>query len=281
MSLILDALKKANEERGDTANSAPLDTNYDADVTTQKDKSAPWLITAIALLVIVSGFIAWLIWPSSNNNSPIQMPRELITIEQASPIADPIATAIATPTPTITVEPATLTTTADEKRQALINKQYSSEPDNKEDHQTEIAKLYESDPEKSDTNNTATTISTRSLSESNAKVEPKTQTAKIATTPKPANTIINKENTLAFFSSVYLIKGLPFSTQETIPTLMYAQHNYVASGNSTVVLNGKVYRENSSVADGIVLIKIVEDGIVLKKDNTQFKMPALSSWLNY
>lgn len=87
-----------------------------------------------------------------------------------------------------------------------------------------------------------------------------------------------REETLAAFESVPFLHNLPVSLQDTIPSLMYSDHQYE---QSYVVINKREFREGDDVVAGVVLQTLLADGVVLQLDGLQFKLSALSSWVNY
>ena len=86
-------------------------------------------------------------------------------------------------------------------------------------------------------------------------------------------------NTLADYAHLGTIRDLPWTLQDTIPSLTYSAHNY-SQYNATVTINKKTYRKGSKLANNLFIEKILEDGIILKYNNERFKMRALSSWVN-
>ena len=58
---------------------------------------------------------------------------------------------------------------------------------------------------------------------------------------------------------------------------MYTEHNYT---RKSVTINGKEYREKSAIAKGLVIEKVLEDGLILKYQQYTFKMRAYNNWIN-
>ena len=75
-------------------------------------------------------------------------------------------------------------------------------------------------------------------------------------------------------------------TRDSIPTILYARHDYVGrpaagdSGRSTVTLNGKLLRVGDSAAPGLSVEAILADSVVLNYRGTAFRLRALNSWVN-
>lgn len=76
------------------------------------------------------------------------------------------------------------------------------------------------------------------------------------------------------------VRALPLAVQNAIPTLMYGQHNYRRGGDSNVVINGQMLREGDRINGSIVVDAIAADGVVLRYQDHHFRLRALSSWVN-
>ncbi|WP_096087592.1 general secretion pathway protein GspB [Agaribacterium haliotis] len=307
MSLILDALKKAEHERSESQGNTTDAGNYAELIDASKQKHSPLIIVLVVVSLILLTAILWLIYTSINkadNNihskqAPLIQQLESAKTTPEAPAANEIKQSLATrpqqetETPeksgqTNTTEPTQNTAGAtseinqqkktgtktistrqqkvDELRKDLIAQQYQ-EQESKE-KQKDIAKLYQ-------------TQSASQASNSNGDKR-SAQKTKAASPSKQARQVTSPANdSINFYGGVFFIKGLPLKAQENIPTLMYGGHIYQPDGGSYVTLNGKPYREGASVSAGIVLEKILRDGIVMRQGNTQFKMQALNSWLNY
>lgn len=104
--------------------------------------------------------------------------------------------------------------------------------------------------------------------------------------PKPAPSqapppqSVAQEPTLAFFTQLGTIRSLPWTVQEKIPSLTYSAHNYNSMQDGSVVINGATRRRGDTVAPDLVLEMVLVDGIILKYKGQAFKVPALSSWVN-
>lgn len=74
---------------------------------------------------------------------------------------------------------------------------------------------------------------------------------------------------------------LPWNTKQQIPTISYQRHNFLAGGVSTVVINGQTLGVgNIATSSQLVVQEIFEDGVVLKRGNVIFKLRALNGWIN-
>jgi len=78
------------------------------------------------------------------------------------------------------------------------------------------------------------------------------------------------------------IKKMPKSFQESIPTIFYNQHNYpLVEGEPSIVLNKQILMEGDSLDNGIYIHAILENKVVLIKDNIYFSLRARNSWVNF
>ncbi|RYZ78887.1 MAG: hypothetical protein EOO68_39680, partial [Moraxellaceae bacterium] len=81
------------------------------------------------------------------------------------------------------------------------------------------------------------------------------------------------------YANLQEIGDLPNGVLERIPSLNYTEHNYNVNGGN-VVINGNVKHINDQLSNGLVIDKILEDGMILHFENYAFKMRALNSWVN-
>lgn len=93
------------------------------------------------------------------------------------------------------------------------------------------------------------------------------------TTPPEVPASANEE-----FSELSFLYQLPESFQERIPTLMYQNHIYSARA-SAVIINGVTYKKGDQIADQLIVESIAEEELVLSYMNKPFKLAALSSWV--
>ncbi|VUD56772.1 hypothetical protein TDB9533_02391 [Thalassocella blandensis] len=93
--------------------------------------------------------------------------------------------------------------------------------------------------------------------------------------PRPTQPPANK-NTLAGHPDIGTVHDLPFATQKQLPTLMYREHHYP----NNVMLNKKVVSKGQQIEPNLYLEEILVDGIILRYEKRKFKMPRLNSWVN-
>jgi general secretion pathway protein B len=237
MSLLLDALNKADQERKRNESVPGIDSNHDA-YPEHRPQASPALIVAITFAVAIAVAAALFFWfgrtPAATQ--PVSPAASVTTSTQATASsAEPL------------IKPVTPQDVSTAPSQDLITPTSTDAPDES------IANLYQ---------------------QNEAPIEkPEEQPSQALVTPAGGT------QTLAQFSNIPDINELPQNQLNKIPSLNYSQHNFNSVGGS-VVLNGVIRRPNDQVANGIVLEKVLEDGIILHAENFSFKMRALNSWLN-
>lgn len=79
---------------------------------------------------------------------------------------------------------------------------------------------------------------------------------------------------------VPLLSAQSQQTKDAIPTLLYLKHDYSGDpARSSVTINGKTVQVGGSF-DGIRVLEILPDSVVLQFKDTRFRLRALNSWVN-
>ncbi|MFT7287712.1 MAG: general secretion pathway protein B [Halieaceae bacterium] len=79
---------------------------------------------------------------------------------------------------------------------------------------------------------------------------------------------------------VPLLAALSKQFRDSVPTLMYLRHDYNArAGKSTVLINGQTLRAGQR-SRAVELVEILPDSVVLRFAGTDFRLRALNSWVN-
>lgn len=77
-----------------------------------------------------------------------------------------------------------------------------------------------------------------------------------------------------------MLEDLSQAVRDSIPTLIYSQHDYRATGGeSSVFINRERRRRGDSTA-GVRVQEILPDSVVLDYRGTVFRLRALNSWVN-
>lgn len=248
MSLLLDALNKADQERKRNEAIPGINSNHES-YPEHRPHASPALIVAITFAIAAAIATAAFFWLSSRAQPAAPTPAVAAV---NAPTQHKVAAASAEPL----IKPVTPNTQADtQPSEELIVPTTADAPEDS------VADLYQKNE--------------APIEKPAEKVEekPAEQPSQSLATPTAGS------QTLAQFSNIPDINELPQNQLNKIPSLNYSQHNFNNVGGS-VVINGTLRRPNDPIANGIVLEKVLEDGIILHAENFSFKMRALNSWLN-
>lgn len=310
MSLILDALDKADRER---QSKLPADEIPPQDVSEQADsehrRSVTYFVTGAVILVLLAA--ATLYWnyreqapaPAStalaNTTAPKQPRAE---IEKPEP-ANATTRAGHAPAGNHADPPAAPAELAQSVSRPVLKKQPAAGTDNtaarsaRDVNAATVQKAIAAQYNKARPTQKATPEGAGEKAQQVAalyakatptpapKAEPPPVTATASSrpiaTPTPQESApANSEPTLASFTELGSIRSLAWTLQQKIPTLNYSEHNYQSLQNASVVINGTTRRRGDTLEQGLVLEMILRDGIILKYQGQAFKVPALSSWVN-
>lgn len=293
MSLILDALNKADREREYRDAIPDLKTVHGAPRPT-RDYRQWWLIGGLvtALLMVVALLvIVWLRMPG-HTSAPVERDPE------AANAPAQIATAPAPVIPKTTLpelnEPAqisaSLASTSPEVQALYLPQQDTKvmqviEPQIQTVPEAPVV-ITPANPRRSSVDeDLARQLWEESRREAQqpvpASVLPPTPTAAAKKSePKPQllPADLPAEETLAGHANIPFLHELPISVQDTIPTLMYAKHEY---DKGFVVINKEELQIGSAARGGVLIERILADGVLLSLNGTEFKLSSLSSWVNY
>jgi general secretion pathway protein B len=89
-----------------------------------------------------------------------------------------------------------------------------------------------------------------------------------------------KSHRLDEFPNLPFFNDLPWTQKQQIPTISYSRHNYLPNAVSSVVINGATRGVGNLTPGEFIVEDIVADGVVLRYQNMVFKLPALSGWVN-
>lgn len=290
MSLILDALNKADRER-EYRDAVPDINTVHGSIQPRRDHRLRLLAGGLALaLAVILGLllIVWLRAPSA--------PADTRTLEPAEPPITPPQVAALTPPPSPQSQPAALaggfTETprtplleVDQEVQALYQPQEDSQVLQVIEPRVKTESTQAAAPPQERRSSVDEALARALWEESKRELE---QVPAVPITIKPESkptAVTNQipadtppEETLAGHTDVPFLHELPVSTQNTIPTLMYAKHEY---DRGFVVINKEELQVGSATAGGVLLERILADGVLLSLDGTSFKLASLSSWVNY
>lgn len=279
MSLILDALNKADNERSKEAPPS-LSSDHDLNVSRSKSPINYRLIYGLGVAVfILLVFVIYLSFNINNQNSESQKQPSHSQITENKQTSKsfkqsllPDRNVAGIPElphggPEFTDRENQRTQDIDDKasdtyqimKQKLIEAQYQ---------QAELDSKAE-EKDKTERDNVASIYQ-----QSESKNKAKEEKIKIAQQVKPKG-----DKTLSDYPALSFIGELSHSIQKTIPTLMYREHVHNGSANF-VTLNNNKRQKGQLVAEKIYLEEILPDGIILRFESQKFKMKALNSWVN-
>lgn len=79
-------------------------------------------------------------------------------------------------------------------------------------------------------------------------------------------------------SEIMPLTKMPTWVQKGLPNLRFEQHIYASDGEGWVKVNGRDRYEGDSIADGVILDKILPQQVILTYRGEKFSLPALTSW---
>jgi general secretion pathway protein B len=253
MSLLLDALHKADQERKNNDGIPSINSQHDVYITSIPAKKSRKLIIAAAIILIflLLSMVFWL----GKKNQQISA-RQTLESSAHNKLAEN-------------------TSQQEDKNESAIRSQESNKHPTQEEQN--VASLYQQteprlktvEPKplnKTEIENSKATVEIQPISQD-------VNTISTSATPKTA------PNSILQFSNLPDIQDLPNAVLQQIPSLKYTEHNYNSYGGS-VKINGNLFHTNDQVAHNVVLEKILIDGIILHIDNYSFKMRALNTWVN-
>jgi Type II secretion system protein B len=274
MSLILDALKRAEHERKSAENASaraeevtPQELPKDNSLTEKKRSNWIWMmLTGLTVLALVWGFtvreseVSTFVSetrnldfpkPDSTDKTVLDLPKKINQNPSQVLSSHPVAP-------------------ASEVVNALYAENSSSLP-NIEDIQ--VAQIYV------ESTNSSVAISESDvsvLSESVAVTNPlpdiNEQLPKNLRTQPDARRISDTD-AIPFDS-------LSFNQKQLFPSISYSQHNYLGNSASSVVINGELMRVGSRINQDLTIEEIVEDGVIFIFYNKRVSFRALSGWIN-
>lgn len=270
MSLILDALNRAEHERKNQNTVPDLNTLHRPQALNAAPGLRPtmkWMIGVVLLLIAIIVALVLVLrrepveQSRAVNAVPAQQSSVALTnssavIQQASVEPAPVKVAAAVPV----VKSASPVAAPD----ADINKLYSTAD-------TEPAAVVDAGVSELYAAEAATTAASETIVDpfnpSGDAIVPLQEQA-------PARTFDSIKNIPDF-------NALPWNMRQKIPTISYARHNFLVGGVSTVVINNQTTGVGNIIGAGqFVVQEIFVDGVVLKHGNAVFKLRALNGWIN-
>ena len=79
-------------------------------------------------------------------------------------------------------------------------------------------------------------------------------------------------------SEIKSLTKMPAWVQEGVPSLRFEQHIYASDGEGWVNVNGRDRYEGDSIANGVIIDKILPQQVILTYRGEKFSLPALTNW---
>lgn len=308
MSLILDALNKADRER----EPAPAIPTIAAPFTpsAETNNALPGWVYAIAGALAVSVVVMLVLLfkiggatsapvpasaatPDNSANTAVQ--NESIVSEK--PLSAETVEAAKTAKLPESYSPKEPSSFAQYELQKSVLKEASTQPLSKPIESDAVANLYGNTEPESAPVSTSEKEAPKPLDNKVVEAPTPTQQAKPKIS-KPAEPLVSDEELSELwreaqketpppappktqqgqFAQLPYLYQLPESFQERIPTLMYQNHIFTARA-SAVIINGSTYKKGDVIADQLKIEEITEEDLVLSYMDKPFKLAALSSWV--
>lgn len=281
MSLILDALNRAENERKNQNAVPDLNTSHslrEFNPGLGECRTLWWILGGVLalLIIIVLLFLLFrptvITQPAQEKSAAVQQPVAAPSVEQKPAAVASNKAVIKTDTQRPVFDPVPAEVPAVEAApkatppSAAVESLYASEDT------TPVAtvdagvnELYAAEA--------ATTASETIVDPFNAPSE----TAAPAAEP----TVQVPPRTYDSITNIPDFNSLPWNMRQRVPTISYARHNYLAGGISSVVINNQTTGVGNIIGAGqFVVQEIYVDGVVLKHGDIVFKLRALTGWIN-
>lgn len=265
MSLILDALKRAESERQASELNPPVADKLMQDMDLSRaanQKNYLIYIGIILALVIIVLLISIYL-----KKEPVSTPSQISAMtEQVQPAQTTNQIEAVSETPSRVENPSSA------MKQAVTDLYEQKTTSLPKVEDVEVAQLY-TDPQPTSVEviNPLPQIPV-SVSVTNPLPDQSPQLPKNLQTFETRR-IADVEDTISF-------DQLSFNQKQLFPSISYSQHNYLGNSASSVVINGQLMRSGSRVNQDLVIVEIVEDGIIFNYYNRRVSFKALNGWIN-
>jgi general secretion pathway protein B len=271
MSYILDALKKADKERkrGTVPN-----LSTDQDPTPQKPKKRQlWPYVLIVALLINAGFFFFWFSPWESQETTIVAKSPAVTTHD-SPVTSPKqeSSDIKTQKASVSIHP---------EKTAPSGTQTDKEDAPHELQSTITSQKPDDTQQQRLTVQTDTTHEEEIQDESHQGIQSEEPATPSSTTFSPPSTepiTSDKQDSSTHPPSqsrfiLYDLKSLPSSVKENLPDINISVFVYSDDPSSRVVkINGQTVREGQELTDGLMVEKIVPDGVIFNYEDYRFRV---------
>lgn len=311
MSLILDALTRAEQEKRQPEGAPPdLLSPAPTPAVASKGVNARLLVPLVVVVVLVGIAAWWLLRPDGGENATGAPSASL------EPIASPVNSGATAPTPTPTPTSTPTATTAPSATGRLAAEEGAPNPSRRampwEQASTtaastasvglnaDVRALYD---RSSQSQRPSSAPESPQVSAAASREQPSRSQPVLASTatsasgadseadnPQQSETPIDVEAVLRQVqresrNAALEAHPVPFLAdqskqfRDSVPTLMYQGHDFRGDSASTVRINGTTLRPGQR-SRGVELREILTDSVILRYNNTDFRLRALNSWVN-
>lgn len=291
MSLILDALNRAEQERLKVSEATavqPAETVVVQEAQSRRFKKPLWILI-FTLVILGAAYVNrlpiahWLgAEQQLNNQFPVSKVVSSVSYNADENTAEEIEPVVSDSNPVSTP----INTVASESQMETSDSVVQSTDNRVEDPLIKAASQQVDDLYSATTTESAHSVEPVIATLYEPEIEKPAQAPKPtesyslpAPEPEPVVPAAVAEDSIASLTDVIGFADIPWQTKMTIPSINYSQHNYRASGESTIVINGVVLRAGDQ-SEELLVEQIRRDGSVFVFRGTRFTLAALSGWIN-
>ncbi len=276
MSLILDALNRANQERNEDSNNPYLQTPS-INASSERHPLKRWGFECLlAIIVIVA---CYYFFQQSNQQNTVALPA-VATINNNSSDHQDTANNIVESIPLQSKQTEQLITEL-LTTEHLITEQFAIDKNDLSTAEKSIA--VKDQPENSEQDTAAINSLYQQQTKQAVIQSPSQAEPKIIATPKKTITEVIEpadDNGLSILESIPLLAEFSTRFKQSVPSIEYSTHIYSEEGG-VVILNGKTCKVGTELAPGLRVIAILKNSLVLDYNGRQFRLQALNSWINF
>jgi general secretion pathway protein B len=257
MSYILDALKKAEQER--RRGKAP-DIMTDTDGTVRRPEKRLWPYAVLIILVAAAGSLGWFFGHEQTDTSSLALQGKQNYVVPVHPQTQPKVQTATTPAE---MASGTQPTTASGSSQGVKEEKSGSHNapsaplDDKRNLSKSLAKPIPGDNRSASANKEPGRVVTSKSSQDRSAEEIRPQ-------PEHKPVADNK---------IYTINELPEAVRQGLPSLTISTHIYASEKSERLAaINGHIGREGQEVMTGIMLESITPDGAILRYQGYKFRV---------
>lgn len=289
MSLILDALSRAERDKHEQANAAPSILSQAQVPATAKGVRRPWTLWVAALLGFMGlAYLLWRLWtpiPDTPREATATLSPSTLPKQQEPGAVPSNARVERAPAQALESRPVAM-----QKNTTAVAALYAEEP-----QQVSRGLGQEQEPEQEQGHSSVGESSSKTPPRKLAKLLPAASAAGGSQTTvdreKPATQeLIDVERVLREMRlqasndtleshPTPLLDSLSKQFRDRVPTLLYSFHDYSASQRSSVIINGETLSAGQRTR-GVEVLEVLPDSVILRFESTDFRLRSLNSWVN-